>query len=313
MMAAWNYVIQLVAGDTIELYWGSADINMSIKAETSQTTPLVHPAVQSTIFTITQQAGILAGTGITAINSLTGATQTMVTGTDSSDFKIVSTGTSHTFNLPTASATKRGALSSTDWTTFNNKVNISDTATMLSKYLRKVDTVTLSNRIDLKSNLSQSSYTFLANNTNATANMSTQTFNDKGSQTYSGTITWNQTGAPSGTTSHSYRWTQVGKLVTLNIVLIYGSASTVSQTTVQMSLPTDLPNPAIPSGMTATNLDVLYMGTGNHYNTINTIPTTSGYVALRGTAAGGYEVVVTRAASTASVKYVNATIQYFTN
>jgi hypothetical protein len=65
----------------------------------------------------------MAGTGITAINSLTGAAQTMVVGTDSSDFKIASTGTSHTFNLPTASATKRGALSSTDWTTFNNKAS----------------------------------------------------------------------------------------------------------------------------------------------------------------------------------------------
>jgi hypothetical protein len=138
MMAAWNYVIQLVAGDTIELYWGSADINMSIKAETSQTSPFAHPAVQSTIFTITQQAGILAGTGITAINSLTGSAQTMVTGTDSTDFKIVSTGTSHTFNLPTASASKRGALSSTDWTTFNNKIGASDT----SVFLRKSDSST---------------------------------------------------------------------------------------------------------------------------------------------------------------------------
>jgi len=154
MMAAWNYVIQLVAGDTIELYWGSADINMSIRAEASQTTPLVHPAVQSTIFTITQQAGILAGTGITAINSLTGSAQTMVTGTDSTDFKIVSTGTSHTFNLPTASATNRGALSSANWTTFNSKIGPGDTATMLSPYLRKVDTASLSNRINLKVNIS---------------------------------------------------------------------------------------------------------------------------------------------------------------
>jgi hypothetical protein len=66
----------------------------------------------------------------------------------------VSTGTSHTFNLPTASATKRGALSSTDWTTFNNKVNISDTSSMLSPYLRKIDTISLINRINLKVNIS---------------------------------------------------------------------------------------------------------------------------------------------------------------
>jgi len=71
MMAAWNYVIQLVAGDIIELYWASSDANMSIYSEVVQTSPYPHPAIQSTILTITQQSGIMAGTGITAINSLT--------------------------------------------------------------------------------------------------------------------------------------------------------------------------------------------------------------------------------------------------
>jgi hypothetical protein len=121
MMAAWNYLIELIAGDVIELYWASADINMSIISETAQTSPFAHPAVQSTILSITQQSGIMAGTGITAINSLTGAAQTLATNGSGTDFNIASTGTTHTFNLPTASATKRGALSSADWTTFNSK------------------------------------------------------------------------------------------------------------------------------------------------------------------------------------------------
>jgi len=59
--------------------------------------------------------------GITSLNSLTGAAQTLVTGNTGSSFNIVSTGTSHTFNLPTATSAVTGVLSSTDWTTFNNK------------------------------------------------------------------------------------------------------------------------------------------------------------------------------------------------
>jgi len=69
MMAAWNYLIELIAGDIIELYWGSADTGMSILAETAQTSPFAHPAVQSTILTITQQSGILAGTGMTSLTT----------------------------------------------------------------------------------------------------------------------------------------------------------------------------------------------------------------------------------------------------
>ena len=74
--------------------------------------------------------------GISSINGLTAAAQTLGVGTSGTDFGISSTGSSHTFNLPTASATNRGALSTTDWSTFNSKIGASDTATMLSPYSR---------------------------------------------------------------------------------------------------------------------------------------------------------------------------------
>lgn len=59
---------------------------------------------------------------LTSLNGLTGATQTFATGTVGTDLNIVSTGTSHTFNIPTSSASvNRGLLSGADWTTFNAK------------------------------------------------------------------------------------------------------------------------------------------------------------------------------------------------
>jgi hypothetical protein len=60
-------------------------------------------------------------TGMTALNGLTAQVQNLATGTSGTDFGISSATSTHTFNLPTASATNRGALSSADWTTFNNK------------------------------------------------------------------------------------------------------------------------------------------------------------------------------------------------
>ena len=62
-----------------------------------------------------------SGAAVTSLNGLTAATQTFATGTAGTDFSISSSGTAHTFNLPTASASNRGALSSADWTAFNLK------------------------------------------------------------------------------------------------------------------------------------------------------------------------------------------------
>jgi hypothetical protein len=66
-------------------------------------------------------------TGLTALNGLTAQVQNFAVGTTGTDFNIASAVSTHTFNLPTASATNRGALSAADWALFtqayNDKIN----------------------------------------------------------------------------------------------------------------------------------------------------------------------------------------------
>jgi hypothetical protein len=108
IITGWNYLLDVAAGDYYEIVWSTTDhteITMQFYAAGSPP-----PSTASVIFTVTQQAGIMAGTGITSINSLTGAAQTIATGTSGTDFAVVSSGTSHSLNLPDASASARGVI-----------------------------------------------------------------------------------------------------------------------------------------------------------------------------------------------------------
>ncbi len=66
-------------------------------------------------------ASDLGSGGISSLNALTGATQLFATGTSGADFNVSSSGITHTFNCPTASASVRGCLSTTDWSAFSAK------------------------------------------------------------------------------------------------------------------------------------------------------------------------------------------------
>jgi hypothetical protein len=117
-LPSWNYLLDAVGGDFYELYWSATSLDVSMHFYPAGSPP---PSAASAIFTVTQQAGIIAGTGMTALNGLSADIQTISTGTTGTDFNVVSSGTDHQFNLPTASATTRGALSTTDWSAFNGK------------------------------------------------------------------------------------------------------------------------------------------------------------------------------------------------
>ena len=127
--------------------------------------------------------------GVSALNGLTANTQYLAVGTSGNDFAINSLTDTHTFDLPTASSTKRGALSSTDWSTFNGKMNYSDTVSLSNRInlkLNSSDTISLSNRINTKLNATDTAS--LSNRINAKADALSGTTNTVPKFTSSTTI-----------------------------------------------------------------------------------------------------------------------------
>jgi hypothetical protein len=78
--------------------------------------------VDSTVRKITL-LNLLTNHALISLNGLTVSTQTFTTGSSGTDFNISSSGSIHTFNIPTSSASNRGMLSNTDWVTFNSKIS----------------------------------------------------------------------------------------------------------------------------------------------------------------------------------------------
>ena len=283
-------------------------------------------------------------TGINAINGITSQVQNLATGTAGTDFAISSTGSTHTFNLPTASAANRGALSSGDWTTFSSKqselngtgfvkatgttISYDNTtyAPLASPAFTGTPTAPTPSANDNSTKLATTAYvdaaagstypayTVKANNTVAAAAPANITFRETGEQAFTNTLTWTGTTAPSGTTNLRYRWQQLGNIVWFTFNFNYGTAGN-GLTAATWDIASDMPTPTAITGLNAaSNLSYRFtavVGTSSAGFTI--LPGTILTGGLRKNAANtGWEFVFQAGAAT-TTKMISVTGTYFTN
>jgi hypothetical protein len=201
----------------------------------------------------------------------------------------------------------------------NTKLNATDTASLSNRINAKLsatDTISLSNRINAKFSTTDTSLlqqkslpanSIPGNETYQTANAQSIYFKDT-SGTYGGTITWTGTTAPSGATNHTYRWTRIGKLVTLTISVVYATNGT-GLTSAVFTLPSDAPNPVQPSGLTSAS-NGLYASTFIAQQTATGAPLGNAPRALlRNNAANnGFEIIASFTSSTIIQGFIN--VQY---
>jgi hypothetical protein len=221
--------------------------------------------------------------GLSSLNGLTESTQNFAVGTAGTDFAIVSASATHTFNLPTASAANRGALSSADWSTFNGKAGLASpaftgtpTAPTATAGTNNTQIATTA-YVDSATNNTLSAYSMRANNTAVSAIASNFTFKDLGEQTLPVTPSWGGT-APTGGTLR-YRWFQIGNVVHFHFIFTYTGAGT-GNTNLNFDHPSDMPIPVIFSGITAT-ITFLYRYLSYTATTTNANPPSGWYGGLK--------------------------------
>jgi len=120
-----EYITQ---GTTIAPYYFAIPVATATLALTDRLAIRIYVNVSGRTVTLHTENGHLCqvvttlSKGMVSLNNLTDQSQFLAVGTSGTNFAIVSSGDTHTFNLPIASATNTGKLSSTDWSTFNGKV-----------------------------------------------------------------------------------------------------------------------------------------------------------------------------------------------
>jgi hypothetical protein len=117
-------------GTTVDQYFTSIPVPQTTLLVTDRLAVRIYVITSGRTITLHTENGNLCEvlttftTGLTALNGLTQQVQNLTVGTSGTDFAISSVTDTHTFNLPTASAVNRGALSSTDWSAFNAKTDL---------------------------------------------------------------------------------------------------------------------------------------------------------------------------------------------
>ena len=136
----------ITSGTATDLYLSSVPMPLTTLLATDRIALrvyIVNSVIGRTITQHTQDSHLnqvitTFSSGISSINGLTAQTQYLAVGTSGTDFAINSATDTHTFDLPTASATNRGALSSTDWTSFDNRIAKNISATYTTNAVRTV-------------------------------------------------------------------------------------------------------------------------------------------------------------------------------
>ncbi|HML57973.1 MAG TPA: hypothetical protein PKA85_06350 [Ferruginibacter sp.] len=150
--------------------------------------------------------------------------------------------------------------------------------------------------------------TILGNIDNSDSGYSFLKFKNWIDTTYSGSITWTGTTAPSGTPNHRISASRSDKRVEVTIWLSYTTPG-ASVSAVSMEFPSWLPSPKIPTGYGGANA-WLYTSSG-FLSTSNTSLTTGRFFIKRNAANDGFEFRIE--ASAGNQSYATGTISYITN
>lgn len=145
-----------------------------------------------------------------------------------------------------------------------------------------------------------------------TGNISAPNFSGQGLQTLTG-VAWTGTTAPSGTANLSYIWQRNGNLVTVAFTGIYTVAGS-ALTAVRIQLPTDMPTPIRPTGVsTTTASSKVYAGLGQISTSLVTLGTTLQpcYIVNNATDITKFDVLCGGSSTSALTFYLS--ISYFTS